>query len=68
MGFEPVTSQGLYAIAEIASITERIIALLDFISTVKYMITFIYHFIHLHESIIESWMNIESFIVTKNWG
>ena len=35
------------AIAKIAFITARIIALLDFISAVQYMIHFIYHFVHL---------------------
>ena len=35
----------LYAIAKIAFITARIIASLDFISAVQYMIHFIYHFI-----------------------
>ena len=34
----------LYAIAKIAFITARIIASLDFISAVQYMINFIYHF------------------------
>ena len=38
----------LYAIAKIASITARIIALLDFISAVQDMIHFIYHFVHLY--------------------
>ena len=37
----------LYAIAKIASITARIIALLDFISTVQYMMNCIYHFVHI---------------------
>ena len=35
----------LYAIAKIAFINARIIASLDFISAVQYMIHFIYHFI-----------------------
>ena len=35
----------LYAVAKIASITARIIALLDFLSAVQYMIHF-YHFVH----------------------
>ena len=35
------------AIAKIEFITTRIIALLDFISAVQYMIHFIYHFVHL---------------------
>ena len=35
----------LYAIAKIAFITARIIASLDFMSPVQYMIPFIYHFI-----------------------
>ena len=35
------------AIAKIEFITARIIALLDFISAVQYMIPFIYHFVHL---------------------
>ena len=36
----------VYAIAEIASITARVIALLDFKSAVQYMIHFIYNFVH----------------------
>ena len=36
----------LYAIAKIASITAKIIALLDSISAVQYMIHFIYYFVH----------------------
>ena len=36
----------LYAIAKIATITARIIALLDFVSAVQYMIHFIYNFVH----------------------
>ena len=35
----------LYAIAKIAFITARIIASLDFVSTVHYMINFTYHFV-----------------------
>ena len=37
----------LYAIAKIASITARIIALLHFISAVQYMMNCIYHFVHI---------------------
>ena len=53
-GFEPVTSlktwifrllYRLHAIAKIAFIKARIIASLDFISAVQYMIHFLYHFI-----------------------
>ena len=44
--FNPEFFRLLYAIAEIASITERIIALLDFISAGQYMIHFKYHFVH----------------------
>ena len=51
-GFEPVEVQNfsvfwLRNIAKIALITVRIITSLHFISTVQYMIHFIYHFVHL---------------------
>ena len=38
---------GMEAIAKIAFITARIIALLDFISAVQYMIHFVYNSVHL---------------------